>query len=662
MKKSLKNKLGLMFFVFITVPLIILGSFSYIRTSSLLQNTVKNQLESTSNQTVQSIDEKIDSVDKYIKILSSDERMAKIASGDTTYNNEVYNYLQKIQKENSSIIERLVITNTSAKGIISDSSENYNADYSDRDYVKDALEGSKNTNKKTVLISKITGKPVIGIAYPLKIDNKIVGTLIGIIPFKGVSNVKLGNFGYAYMINKDGLIISHPKTDKVFKENILNSTNNQLKSLINEAKSSGTSEGYYSYNGSRKFGKFVSNNNWIIAVEADYGTYMSPASSIRNFTIIIAILALLITIFLAYRFSIRDIINPIKELESLMTKAGDGNLTVRSKINTKDELQTLGEYFNKMIEHQDNTIHNVRDASENLAASSEELASSNEEISSTTEQMTGTIEKVAQDAETQNNSIVEVSEVLVQLSSLVQISQNRALTAKKNSKHTMDTAEEGRNKIENTVDAIENIRKSSTATETTLKVLQELSKKVSGIIDTINSISSQTNLLALNAAIEAARAGEHGKGFTVVAEEVRKLSEETNTGANEISSLVSEMVNEITKAVKNMNSSKDAVESGVVIAKDADKSFVSIIDAVNQISSNVNEIVDVTKDEVATSDKIVNLINTVATITENTAASSEEVAASAEEQNSAIENVAASAEESSALAVSLNNLVEKFTI
>jgi methyl-accepting chemotaxis protein len=664
MRTSLKNKLGLMFFIFIAVPLIVLGSFSYIRTSSLIQNTIEQQLENTTNQTAKLVNENISSVSKYVEMLSLDDRLVSIANGDEKNSPDVFDYLSQLQKQNSNQIENLLITNSSGKEIISSESEKSDIDLSDRDYVQKALKG--NVTISEVIISKTTGKPVISIAMPLNLNDKVVGIIAATIKFEDISkyasNVKIGNNGYAYVIDKNGLLVYHPKTEKILKENILSDNNDQLKALFDKAKAGQTAEGYYTYDGVRKFVKFVPINNWFVVVTADYNEYMSPAATIKKFTIIITILSIIIAVFLSYMLSIKNIINPIKNLENLMTKAGDGDLTVRAEINTKDEIQTLGEYFNKMIEHQHDTIHNVRDASENLTASSEELAASNEEISATTEEITKTIEQVAENSQVQSNSVVEVSEVLVQLSSLVQISQSRALTAKNNSDHTMDTAEQGRNKIEETVAAIENISKASTETEGTLKVVQELSKKVSGIISTINNISSQTNLLALNAAIEAARAGEHGKGFTVVAEEVRKLSEETSVGANEISSLIGEMVTEIGKAVETMNSSKNAVENGVIIVKDTDKSFVSIIDAVKQISKDIKQIVDVTKDEVATSDKIINLINTVATITENNAASSEEVAASAEEQNTAIENVSASAEESSALAISLNNLVEKFII
>ncbi|WP_411681524.1 methyl-accepting chemotaxis protein [Clostridium thailandense] len=664
MKKSLKNKLGLMFFIFIAIPLVILGSFSYIRTSQSMQNTIEQQIRDTTTQTAQAINQNISSVSKYVEMISLDDRLVGIVNGDEKDRTDIFNYLSELQSQNNGQIEILSIVNSSGKEVVSSKSEKSDTDLSDRDYVKDALKGNENISE--VVTSKLSGKLVISVAKPIKDNGKVVGVIVGSIRFDNICNyaskVKIGNNGYAYMIDKNGLIVYHPESDKILKENILNDNIAELKTLVEKVKAGKVAEGYYTYNGVKKFVKFVSVNNWFMAVTANYNEYMSPALNIRRITIMITILSIVISVILAYAFSIKSIIRPIKNLEDLMTRAGDGDLTVRAEINTGDEIQTLGEYFNIMIKHQHNIINSVRKGSEDLAASSEELAASNEEISATTEQITNTIQQVAENSQLQNNSIIEISEVLVQLSSLVQIAQNRAITTKNNSDHTMDAAEQGRTKVKETVEAIQNISRASIETEDILKVLDKLSKKVSGIINTINNISSQTNLLALNAAIEAARAGEHGKGFTVVAEEVRKLSEETNVGANEISSLVNEMVIEIGKAVESMSLSKNAVENGVSIVNDTDKSFVSIIDAVRQIAKDIDQIVEVTKDEVASSDKIISLINTIATITETTAASSEEVAASAEEQNTTIENVAASAQESSAMAVSLNNLVEKFII
>ncbi len=664
MKISLKTKLISMFFIFILIPLLILGVTSSFLASRSMQHATEGELRELTEQTGEIIEQSIDSVSKYVQVLSHDVDIASVAAGYNENNHEVYTYLSKLQEENKDQIERLSIIDVNGKGVLSSSSEQYDIDLSNREYIQNALNGS--FSQSDVIISKVTSKPVIAIAYPLMMDEKIVGTIVGTINFDNISShvlkVKVGENGYAYMIDKNGVFINHPKKEKILNENIGNIDNSELKALVEKMKAGEAGEGYYTYEGVYKFVKFVPVNDWIVAVTADYKEYMASALSIRKITIIITILSLLIAIFLAYLITTKNIINPIKNLEELMIKAGEGDLTVRANINTNDEIQVLGDCFNDMIDHQSNIIKHVRSGSEELTASSEELAASAEEISASTEHITYNIQGVAYNAQNQNKSIVETSEVLVQLSSLIQIAKNKVITAKENSDNTMNTAKQGRIKVEETVKAIENISKVSNETQGVLQVLDDLSKKVSGIISTINNISSQTNLLALNASIEAARAGEHGKGFSVVADEVRKLAEQTNIESNEISSLVSEMVIQIEKAVSSMNISKQVVENGVVVAKETDKSFINIIDAVEQISSAVNQVVDVTKDEVASSDQIIQLIDSVATTTETTSESSEQVAAAAQEQSAITQNLAASAEETSAMAVSLNSLVEKFKI
>ncbi|MFT5874203.1 MAG: methyl-accepting chemotaxis protein [Clostridium sp.] len=664
MKKSLKAKLSLLFFVFISIPLITLGIFSWSKTSNSMQELTEGELIQVTTKTAESINLNVESVNKYVQALSLNKDFANIAVGDTKLRASVFKYLSTLQKENSDTIEELAITNILGKGVVSSDSENFNSSLSEREYVQQALNGS--ASQSEVVISTTSKKPIIGIAYPLKVNNKVVGTIIGSIKFDKISNyaaeVKVGESGYAYMIDKNGLIVYHPESDRILKENLGSTDNLELKALVDKMKAGETSGGYYTYEGKLKFVRFTSVENWVVAVTADYDDYMAPAFAIRSSTIVIAVVSLFIAMCLAYLFTTKNILNPIKHLEKLMTKAGEGNLTVKAEITTKDEIQTLGEYFNIMIKHQSDIINSVRNGAEELAAASEEISASTEEISASTEQIAENIENVASNAENQNNSIVETSGVLVQLSSLVQIAQKKALTAKNNSQNTVSAANQGRTKVKETVEAIENISKASMETEDIFKVLNELSKQVSGIISTINNISSQTNLLALNAAIEAARAGEHGKGFTVVADEVRKLSEQTNIGSNEISSLINEMVVQIDRAVDSMNLGKQAVENGVVIASETDESFVTIINSVEQISKDINQIVDITKDEVASSDQIVKLIDSVATITETTATSSQEVAASAEEQLSVIENLAVSSQQTSAMANNLNSIVEKFII
>ncbi|WBW95369.1 methyl-accepting chemotaxis protein [Oceanirhabdus sp. W0125-5] len=664
MKLSLKTKLVMMFVIFVSLPLIILGIISSIMTSNAMEHKTEEELRELTMKAADVINEAVYSVDKYVQLLSHNEDLALAADGEEGLDLKVYQYLSKLQKENSEHIELLVVTDAEGKGIISNRTEKYNEDLSGRAYVKDALNGK--ASQSEAIISKSTNLPVIAIAYPLILEDRVVGTVIGTIKFEKITNhvskIKIGQNGYGYMVDENGILVYHPITEKVFKENLGNTENEQLKSLVSKMKSGQTDHGYYTYEGVKKYVSFTPVNKWSIAITANYDEYMLPAHEIRKDTIIIIIVSLIVAIILVYFISTKNIINPIKELEKLMIKAGNGDLTVKADITTKDEIQTLGDNFNLMIENQCNIIRNVRMGAEELAASSEELSASTEEISSSTEQIAENIQEVASNADLQNLSIVETSEVLVQLSSSIQIAQNKALTAKNNSENTTNAAEKGRVKVKDTVEAIENINKVSSETAEMLKVLNELSIKVSGITSTINNISEQTNLLALNAAIEAARAGEHGKGFTVVADEVRKLAEQTSSESNEISSLVIEMVIQIDKAVQSMNYSKEVVENGVIVANETDESFIKIINAVEQIAKDIEQVVDVTNDEVASSDQIVKLIDSVATITETTTANSQEVAASAEEQSSVIHNLVASAEETSAMANNLNSLVEKFII
>lgn len=664
MKRSIKTRFISLFFILIGIPLTLLGVLSYEITAKSVHNIIEQQIRTLEDKTSKSIEEKTNAVSKYTQLLAYDEEIAKSAlNKDENLKRECFEYISKLQENNKDELEGIWIVDLNSKIVLTNNDLNPNVDLSDRDYIKKALSGVP--AKSDVVLSKVTANPIVSVAYPLRVDNKIVGAIVGVINFekisKYVSEISIGKKGYAYLLDKNGVIIYHPDKEKIFKENLFNTDNKELKSLINNLKAENTSEGYYNKNG-KKFTRFVKVNDWILCVAVDYNEYMYPALYIRKITIFLCIAFILIATISAYILINKNLITPFLSIKSLMQRAENGDLTVKAAINTKDELEDLAHSFNRMIQRQREIVTNIGGHTEQLTASSQELAASSEEINASSQDIIKSIQKISEDFDMQNNSIVNTSEVLVQLSSRVNLAQKKAIVTKENSDETMSTANNGRIKVKETVEAINSISVSAEETAHVLSVLQELSKKVEGIINTINDISDQTNLLALNASIEAARAGEHGKGFSVVAEEVRKLSEASNMGANQISTLVKEMVKEINSAVKSMDNNKKVIERGVIIANDTDDAFITIIRSVEQMVGDINKIVEITEDEVASSEQIIKLIDTVASTSENTAASNEEIAAASEQQCAAIENLTYTSQECSNMAIDLNNLIDKFKV
>ncbi|CQR56734.1 methyl-accepting chemotaxis protein [Paenibacillus riograndensis] len=666
MKLSLKVKISILLFLIISVPLAISGLISHNLASNALQQTIEEELRDTTASAAKAVDSELEAVESYLSIASKNDTLAAFAANPAgeAAKKLAHTYISGIQQDHAKLLESLIIAGTDGQVLLTSSPENPGLDVRDQDYFQQALQGKEAVSE--VLFSKESNQHVVAIARPLEHDGHITGVLIGTVVFNSLSSpvaeVKIGDSGYGYMTDRTGLIVYHPDQGKILKETLDGNSNKELNALVQVMKSGKASDGFYTYEGVHKYMSFQPAGNWVVATTANVQDYMAPATEIRNTTLIIVIAFILIALLVAYFFTTRNIVHPIIKLEQAMSRAGEGNLTVHTSIRSGDELQELSEAFNTMIDKQKAIIEKVRAGSVSLTSMSEEMAASSEEISASIQEISSSTQEIAAGAENNNQSVVNASQVLVQLSSLVQMAQSKAAATSGNADVTNQAAQRGRAQVMDTVQAMNTISSSTQETEEQLQAVSELSDQVSTIIGTINAIAQQTNLLALNAAIEAARAGEHGRGFSVVAEEVRKLSDETHKQATEISALVSDMVSRITQAVDSMRGATEAVEGGVRVVTETDHAFVHIINSVELITGSVKEILDITQDEVATSDQIIKLIDSMGSISELAAINSENVSSATEEQAATVTNFAASAQEVSAMANELEILVEKFII
>ena len=238
MKISLKTKLIITFFILISVPMGILGSVSYTMASHSIQASVNQQLKEQTSDTSALIEKTIESAKHSLEISSLNSELGKAAQNLSQSDiDTAFQYIQNVQKSNNDSMEILIITDANGKVVIDSDTKDPNLDLSDRDFIKKAL-SSGSEAVSDVLISRINGNPVISIAYPLKDGDKIVGTLIGNINFNSISSyaskVKVGENGYAYMIDKNGLIVYHPDSSKILKENASDNANDEFKLIINQ--------------------------------------------------------------------------------------------------------------------------------------------------------------------------------------------------------------------------------------------------------------------------------------------------------------------------------------------------------------------------------------------------------------------------------------------
>ncbi|WP_244833035.1 methyl-accepting chemotaxis protein [Clostridium sp. BJN0001] len=664
MKISLKTKIMIRFIILIIAPMFILGVISYNMAAKALESSMKKQVDIESSENAKLINRQINLAKSVAKNVSLNKEISLLEkSSDESYKDSVFEYIGDVKNQNSAIIEDIIITDSNGKVILNSSSKNPDIDLSDRDYIKETL-SDKKESISGVLVSRSTNNSSICISYPLSNNGSVIGTIVADIKFSSladyISDVKIGEKGYICILDDKGNIVYHPDQDLGSDKKISDLGDSNLESMYDLAENQNEAQGLYMYEKNKKYCSFHVADNLCICVTADYNECMKAATEIRNNTIGISLVAIIIALIWAYFYSVKGIINPLKKLKKAMVLAGQGDLTVKTETKNEDEIGELEREFNDMLCNIEDIVRNVEGASKQLTKASEDLSSSSQEISATTEEIDAAITNVANDSETQNKSVVNVSEILVQLSSLVQLAKNRAESANKNVLESKDVASLGREKVQETVSAIDGIKNESKETSKALFAVSDLSKEANGIVTTINDIADQTSLLALNASIEAARAGEHGKGFSVVAEEIRKLSEESNDKAKAISDLINRMTNETKNAVSCMERANKKVENGVNIVSETDKAFLNILKAIENIIEHISGILDITNDEVASSDKIVKTINEVATISENNSANCENVATAINQEVEAVENLTSTAEETSAMSEELLKLVEKF--
>lgn len=558
MMKSIKTKMVIYIGVLLLISCIGLQTISYLSASKAITKQTDEALEHLAVQGGNVVSERMNALFGSLEVVASMERIA-----DAQISWDVKNEILQDETKRSGHISMFI----AGPDGLSKMTTGKDVDVKDRDYFQKAIAGNNAISEP--VISKDDGSLIIVYAVPIKQNGVIVGVLAATRDGANLSEItneiRFGESGRAFMIDKKGVKVAHSNAELVMKmdndlENV--KANPDLESLVKleQGMTEGkVGAGEYKYNGIVKYLGFapVKGTDWSLAVAAPKDEVMAGIKTMANLLILASAVFMLLGLGAAYLIA-RLIATPIKLASEHLEFIATGDFTrdiPEALLKKRDEIGVLAKAISTMQGSIKEVVKGVMNESRNVEESMlvtrltiTELTFQIEEVSSTTEELSAGMEETAASSEEMSATATEIERAI---SSIAIKAQQGAVSAGEISKRA------GELKL-NAITSQKNAQTLYLTTQDNMIKAIEESKAVDQInvlSDAILQITSQTNLLALNAAIEAARAGEAGRGFAVVAEEIRKLAENSKNTVNEIQKITKLVV----ASVENLSESSASV-------------------------------------------------------------------------------------------------------
>ncbi|GMG79866.1 methyl-accepting chemotaxis protein [Bacillus safensis] len=653
-KPSISKKLIIAFLVVLILPTVALTISAFFTSKTELDKQIMRSAMSQVNAFDTLINENIGNKSDAVTLFSDSLKASNLQEKNR---NATIKELQQFGKINEKDVSAIYAG--SEKGLfmqypVQKMPDGY--DPRERPWYQEAL---KAENGKQVItkpyVAASTGKMVITIAQKTKDGSGVIGLDMEIDSLlQKLKEIKIGQKGYAFMMEKDKTVLADP-TQKSGSQ-----VNENLASIIYKNKEG---SGSYTLKGTDKKVAYVTNEltGWKIGGTMLVSEVEEAAKPVFNTAIIVFSVTLIVAGTLIF-FIVRSISKRLSNLARFSKKVSEGDLRDKLQIQSDDEIGQVGKGFNTMIDSLRSLIGAVQTSVENVASSSEELTASAGQTSKATEHITLAIEQFSSGNESQNDKVELSSVELDEMNRGLQHMNESAESITASSIKSTDIAGEGGQLVEKTASQMNVIDQSVKKAENVISALENKSKDITQILGVINGIADQTNLLALNAAIEAARAGESGRGFSVVAEEVRKLAVQCANSAKEIENLIKEIVQDIDVSQEVFTAVNREVQSGLSFTEQTKVSFHNIFDMTKEISNQLQTMNQTVVQLSKGSAHVSEAVREIADVSRESSANIQDIAASAEEQLASMEEISSSSATLSSMAEELRDLISKFKV
>lgn len=459
---------------------------------------------------------------------------------------------------------------------------------------------------------------------------------------KSLSDVKLEGMdsSYVYVVKNDGTMLYHPTKEKVGQP-VENAVIKGVVQQLQDGKKPGTTVVEYDFNGTTKYSAYtILNNENILVLTADESEALAGITTVTGVAVGIIAIVVLIAIIISFIMG-RRLMRPLVKVSTIIEDVANGNIEADFSVvkESNDEIGLIIEKMKELTQSLGSIVGKIRNSSDTMSSNSYELNDTSSQTLAANNEISKAVEDVAEGSTGMAASISKINENLLEMSNETKDINESVNEIRNQTTAVQDSSKIMNDKIKSMQDSSHKMDEGISAISKRIETVNTTVDKVSNIVSVIEEISSETNLLSLNASIEAARAGDAGKGFAVVAQEIRVLSDNTNTELENIKQIISSLVEECRYCVQ---------ASGTIVEDNAKQKeeikavldeFGSLDEQIQKTAEKADEIEELVTAMIELNDDITKSSNSLTDVSAANAAATEEMNANIEELNAMMNGV-----------------------